>query len=676
MNREFKVIRKNEFWSPYGNANWKVLWVLALCGTLVLPMAVKGGTEKIIPSESSQLYEQNIREGFAAEAGFEIINFENVRFDLSEGRRSFQKGHQYREIITYPFHPHPHEYSYRVKDEKLDHIKWVTLGWKEGQERSLFVFDLYLHGDLDSPNHLAIRVPNLDIRKFLHQSIAPISDNSKLVRLQAYFSEFSRKAKIIYPLPLPSSKNSENSLIYEQQALTDLRMDISNLVANPNEREKNTREPLNRILQELDRKRSPRLDVIYRNLQMAIEASGDHKVGRNETEGNRAVLERSAGMVINLTTARRISSLKIINNCREPGNYEVEIRDGLSRPLFRANFSFHTKLYNHILTQYHGLGIREQGTGIGVSREVRNLEKVRYWDSFLPWKRSKSFPDVTIDSLSIIRDSGGKKVEKITPLKGEIEVESGSISFKEYEIEVRNKSEYHYQGREALSYVGVDPELPVPVGFESPNGVQPILYWTSGANAGKVVPHHFRTFEDIQSYEVYLSEFDLNGVYIGQSELRNFEKESEDGRWQFNFKYLRDLTFFEFRQWGDGYLEIRLKNKNTDANAINFIFGNFSLDVGQSKEFLFGIGTQPLIKAYNHNVYQDPLLYGLAYGSDGTILDHHDQGIGVEKVYVERLGSYTYKIRLISYERILPVWEGIIQIPEQVVGEAVRSNLN
>ena len=100
---------------------------------------------------------------------------------------------------------------------------------------------------------------------------------------------------------------------------------------------------------------------------------------------------------------------------------------------------------------------------------------------------------------------------------------------------------------------------------------------------------------------------------------------------------------------------------------MNFIFGNFSLKVGESAKFLLGIGIQPLIATYNHNVFQDPLRYGLAYDANGTILDHHDRGVGVEKVYVERVASHAYKVRLISHEWILPVWEGVIRIPQQAM---------
>ena len=75
------------------------------------------------------------------------------------------------------------------------------------------------------------------------------------------------------------------------------------------------------------------------------------------------------------------------------------------------------------------------------------------------------------------------------------------------------------------------------------------------------------------------------------------------------------------------------------------------------------MGTQPLIATYNDNPQKIPIRYAVAYDADGTILDHHDRGIGVEKVLIERIDESRYKVRLISYERILPVWEGIIRVP-------------
>jgi hypothetical protein len=81
-----------------------------------------------------------------------------------------------------------------------------------------------------------------------------------------------------------------------------------------------------------------------------------------------------------------------------------------------------------------------------------------------------------------------------------INVAQGMIRFEEYATEVRGKGAFHYRGPEPLSYLHVDPSLPLPRGFESPNGVQPALYWASKKNRSNVVPYHFQTFEDVQRY--------------------------------------------------------------------------------------------------------------------------------------------------------------------------------
>lgn len=375
--------------------------------------------------------EQNILEGFAATAGFEIVAVDRVPRPSAGATLATPI---YRDVVTYRLDPHPA--AYKLKEEGLGHIKFVTLAWKEGREVSPFVFDFYLHakspmtsynqkteGGNQDKDTLAIRVAQLGIRKFLHQSIAPFSGHVHLTRLQAYFEEFSRKAKIIYRLPSSSLET---------------------------------------------------------------------------------ILSSSA-----LTIADRIMDIKITNNCREPGNYEVEVRDALGRYLMRANFSFPTKDYDTILTRFHGLGIRDQGTGFGVPNPVRSKEPFRYWDSFLPWKRMKSFPKVNINMLSLIRAAGGEQPPQ-SPLsggtgegivKGDIEVVKGRVPFEDYQYnpEVMGKSGYHFPGPEPLSYIRVDATLPLPAGFQSPDkqASQPASYWRSNAHQGNVVPYHFQTFEDI-----------------------------------------------------------------------------------------------------------------------------------------------------------------------------------
>ncbi len=641
--------------------------LLSLAVLLVFFLHARSGSaEEISQAQLRQRYAQNIREGFAAKSGFELITTESVpRHNI--GRSRLEKDSSEWQQFTYPLHPHPHVYAYRESGDRLKHIQWVTLSWNQAREKSPFVFDLYLHGASDADDDLALHVPNLDIRKFLHQSISRLSKNQAnqdLIRLQAYFAEFSRKAKILSPLAISSPGQRER--LYDNRRLSDLQLGIVHAIQDFLGVHEDIVQPLNQALLALEAKGALNLDIVHRNLQKAIEAHKKHEIFMEEELGNKASLGDLTDKVMDLIAAQRISSLKIINNCREPGIYEIEIRDGLSRPLLRATFNFHYEWYNQILSQFHGFGIRAQGTGFRISSEVRNLDFGLYWNSLLPWKWLKSFPKVNVNALSAIQPIVAKEGVEVAAMQGEIEAIRGRIPYEDYEEEVRKKSEYHFKGPEPLTYVRINPSLPLPTGFESPDHIPATRYWTSEENASKVVPHHFRSYEDIQGYDILLSEFDLNGIYLGQSELRDFEKEGKDGRWEFDFKYLQDLDTFEIRQGADYFTEIRLKSQSSDRSAMNFIFGNFSIEVGESVDFLFGIGTQPLITSYNQNVYQDQLLYGFAYDSNGIILDHHDQRIGVEQVHIERIDPHVYRVRLISYERILPLWEGILRVNHPV----------
>ena len=637
--------------------------VLALGVMLLLGGLIPAMAEETSQHSLQERYKHNIREGFSATSHFRIVNEEDVPTPSREHHAS-TRTRDYAETITYPLHHQPLVYTYKVHDERLDRLTWVTLAWKEDPETSPFVFDLYFHGEPHSVDSLALLIPSLDIRKFLHQSVAAVSNNQNLVSLQAYFSEFSRKAKIVYPAS-KIRRPDAHAMSYDSRLIKVLRQGITQLIDGLNPDDEYERLSLQRALKALQRTRTPRLDTVHRNLQIALESQGTHAEPNEDIIKRGAVLQRLINAVLNLTTARRIRSLKLTNNCREPGNYELEVQDALSRPLLKATFTFDYDLYDQILSRYHGQGIGEQGTGFLVSSEVRGRAWGQYWNSVLPWNWIKSFPEVSIEALSSIQATGEKTSTESSPIVGELDAHRGSIPFRQYEIEVRNKSECHSEGGlDPLSYVRVDPELPVPTGFREPINMPPWVYWTDPEHAGKVVPHHFQTFDDVHRYEVFLSEFDLYGVYRGHNDHKDASQEQEEGRWHFNYTYLRHLTLFELRQWDKEFIEIRLKSSTDSADAVNFIFGNISLKVGASADFLLGIGAQPLITTYNLNVYQDPLLYGLAYDADGIILDHHDRGIGVEKVYVERIGSHAYKLRLISHERILPVWEGIIRIPK------------
>lgn len=654
---------------------------------VALLIGIQGCTQHAIrqplPSQIDT-YTQNIRAGLAATTGFDLVadvpthNAKTIVDSLTP-LSPLVRGVSlaYAKIITYPLHQHPATHRYRTGEQRLNHIQWVTLAWKAKQYP--FIADLYLHGDTKSDS-LVVRVPHLDIRKFLHPSIAPLAYNQtadpsattlRLAQLQAYFAEFARKGRILYPLSDENTRSYETAtrrVLYERLLEEVERLGKDKAIRNEDPSSSDAVPMLMRAIDTLAQDGPLRLDIVHRNLQLAIALKNRETLeiplapsvqrGKKK-EDYQGSLRQLEEIVHQLNVAQRIASVTITNNCREPGLYEVEIKDGEGRMMFHANFAFHTELYDQILTQYHGLGIREQGTGIRIPSAIRKQDRRRYWESFLPWKWLKSFPRVTVDALSVLHGSAPN--EPIPTASGTIKVIRGEIPFEEHKIVVRRKSQYYYQGFEPLSYVRVDPDLPMPTGFSSPSEVIPALYWAAKENASRVVPHHFRTYEDVWRYSVFFSEFDLNGVYVGQSELKEWKQEREDGRWPFNFRYLKNLVTYVIRHTGQDVVEIRLYSQSAGRYAINFVFGNVALDVGETVEFLLGIGVQPVIGSYNVNEYKDPLLYGVAFEADGTVLDHHRLDIGVEQVAIQRIGEQSYKIQLISYERILPVWEGIVE---------------
>lgn len=603
---------------------------------------------------------RSIRDGFAATVGFEIVSEGEVPVEGKQRGRSVNDG-GYVKRVTYLLDSDPG--AHKVYDKNLKPLAYVTLAWKDKNESYPFIFDFYIHGDSESKDALAIRVPDFDIRKFLHQSIAPLSDDRRLARLQAYFGEFSRKAKIIYPLPGSEGKEGAAGDTYESKVAADLRETLSRIVRENGRKTGKPHDSLRRAIELLERPGYRDFGFVDRILSDVERESSKTAESNGLTPGDLGELERLSGAIGRLNTAMKIHDLVVTNNCREPGNYEIKLRDSLGRQLFRDNFTFPSGDYDEILTAYTGIGIKEQGTGIRVPPSIRTRQMSRYWDSLLPWKWIKRFPKISTDQLSIIRAPGAGDFPNIKSESGFIQPGQDRIPFWDYEVEVRNKSAFHVAAPEPLSYVRVDPTIPPPAGFESPTGGDGPTYWRNKENAGKAVPHRFRSFSDLQQYEVYLSGFEANGIYIGKSDLEVFDKERQDGRWRFDYRHLKKLKRFEVRQWGEGYLEIRLLADPEDNQAVNFLLGNLKLKPGESAEFLFGIGTQPLIAPYNKNVYQDPLLYGFAFDSNGMILDHHRLDIGVERVYIERLDKNRFRVRLISYERILPLWEGILSLP-------------
>jgi len=372
------------------------------------------------------LHEENAREGFAAQTHFEMVFIDQVPGITEPNSRDARL-----ERITYVLNED--EDAHTLRGEELRHVRYVTLVWGEEEESSPFVVDLYLHGELDSQSRLALRIPNLDIRKFLHQSAAPLARDSQLARLQAYFAEFSRAAKTIYR-ESPEAADGISLTPYERAVLERLRDERESLKVDSDARSASVNDRLGELLERLDEPETldrRTLDSIIRLGLTVVDGK------RRQLEGDASAVESAAARdhfdsleadMLGLTAARRIRLLKLTNNCREPGNYEVAVTNWLGNPLLKSSFTFSTQHYDRILAAYNGLGVAAQGTGVRVPEAVRWRDLPHYWDSLLPWRFLRSFPEVNLEELGVLAPIDGSSARTVS---GKIEVGWGRIPFEE-----------------------------------------------------------------------------------------------------------------------------------------------------------------------------------------------------------------------------------------------------
>ncbi len=608
----------------------KILGTTALALLVVLALTVAWW--RPLRPWAPERHLRNFSQGQAATAGFELVPLA----DLPAAVRAGHSGGGLR-VERYPLDPDPD--SFDVEQQGLAYFTHVTVAWPEtAGETTPFVFDFYLHGPDSDDSEAVIKVSALDIRKFLHAPTADLSDDPDLARMQSYFAEFSRKEKVLYPAagatPQRKASPAERAKLARLTAL--LRGLESGAAAFPAE----LRDLLTGLLSELSLP-SPRIATIDNRLRRLEVLLPGEQVAAARRE------------MAKLSALGKVGQLALINNCREPGNYELSVDDALGRSLLHASFAFAPDTYDEILEHYQGFGIREQGTGIRIPNGIWRSDQRYALHALQPWNYLKFLPRVGIDRFAV----AGPPSQQ-----GTLDVSRGAIPYPDAEFEVRVKSGAE-PGREPLSYLRVDAGLDMPLGFEAPDNSRASAYWNDPAHRGKVVPYQYRRFEDLQHYDVHLSGFETNGVYVGRSDLEVYDEERDEGRWPFDFSHLAHLRNYELRHGADGSFELRLLSDDDAATAVNFVLGNLRLAPGQTIVYLLGIGAQPLASGYNDNLFRSSPRYALAYAADGTVLDHHDTSIGVERVSLERTRDGRLRVQLISHERILPLWEGFLPAP-------------
>lgn len=178
---------------------------------LLVVCAVGAVDSATVAASEPTWVERNSREGLAAQTAFEVVAIDAVSSSA-----------------TYPLDPAADAYD--TSGPTLSQLRYVTLAPVRQGDEAAFLFDLYVHGEREDRTCPVFRIPRLDLRKFLHQSLASGDAPPEVVQLQAYFAEFARKAKIVYPLPADASRRPHWSA-YDEVAVPALRRRLEEVLA-------------------------------------------------------------------------------------------------------------------------------------------------------------------------------------------------------------------------------------------------------------------------------------------------------------------------------------------------------------------------------------------------------------------------------------------------------------
>jgi len=388
-------------------------------------------------------------------------------------------------------------------------------------------------------------------------------------------------------------------------------------------------------------------------------------------------------------TVEQSRLLHLTNNCREPGNYELLLTSEKDGKLLKNHISLDIAFYRTVLADISvdyeklGTGLRFVGTSVNASGAYE------YEDA-----QPKAFPAQChiINLMPYI----GKAQRLLTPEPRAVQIDAGTIEFSQFSKETNEKS-----GRaspEGIVYIRVRVDEPAPSGFQDrgfhferasdghmvrhnhaqgeDNGWG-TLSKKARSGAEIYAPHTYRTYADERRYPFAISAFEVDGRYLGR--LKDERIATQAARlYAFEYDYLARLTQYEARLAiqpngkpdGDTpRVEIRLLDEQcSPQDCVNLVIGNLVLKPGEETQFVLGIGTQPLRDLYVHNAYQAAQKYALTYNHDGHItqLTSHN-GLGM--VYVRRgegAAASRYTVDLVSYERAVPLWRGVVEVPDSL----------
>lgn len=526
-----------------------------------------------------------------------------------------------------------HKSFSRNKFYGMKDIKYVSIyrDLKNPTNKNMVWF--YFHGE---EKELSVKVGPVDLRRFLHKKIDLNASSNQCVKLiQGHFDEYNRRSKVFYQAPNSVKLDSENVF-----------------------------------------------------LDMAEKAKENLFLKKNPAP-----------------------AFVLTNNCRGMGNFEYEWPG-----LLKGHFFIDPKIINEVVADYDQVEIDSKKYPLTRENVASELRTTKYYanqvdiggwygfknkgvqlyssmkDPIYQWYDLGDFDSVAskcnISEVEngLVRNDGKKSVSlPVTKL-------SGKIRHEEFSAETRMKSGSVYM-QEALSYTltacGDKSSKNPPPNFAVPEGegegmIDREKFWNNNPCAR--IPHFFASYEDITKFPIFLSMFDIDGVYTGRSKNEDDLKISaadkalqkeERKRVQYSYaEYIDNYKNADISE-NNGYLTVKLPNKDH-----NIIIGNIVVSrlIEEEKKpqyvtsfsdidlfdtnvvgisALFGINPQPLVGNYNATFDPDvldttPAPFALMYDDAGKILNHHLPKYGVELWYARKRGCKLV-IDLVSHERIMPL---------------------
>lgn len=313
-----------------------------------------------------------------------------------------------------------------------------------------------------------------------------------------------------------------------------------------------------------------------------------------------------------------ISQVDVINNCREPGNWEFNVFEtvnGTKKKVLHGYFFVPVDYLNARFKKYTGYAWRDAGAGLRFPRHparpsepnaklpstriswlkakpINLAEEIKGGDLAMMWWAMPKFPAYcNIRDLKSVfptlpsTGGDGEDGKWVAPETKKLTVVTGPIDYSVFPSETRGKSGIAKKKdgtpvRQTLSFVethacGTTPLKAdeVPEGFawpldkDNPNRAE--LARSKWKNQCAFVPHTFRNWEDIKKYRVRLSGFEGDGTYgcavkgkTAEEKLAHRKDKLKDNLncWKFGYeKYINDFTGYRLAR-KSGFTEILLVN--------------------------------------------------------------------------------------------------------------------